>query len=387
MTLTADNVIVEPATSVDAVEPPRLVLSASLEVSKLSAGEVRAEYFADWQRLRRSDPRFESPYFSLEFVESVGAARQDVCVLVIKRHGSVIGFLPLQVSANGHCTPVGGLYNDSHGLLFDSRQGDISYIELLKKAGLKSYRFHAMALVTAESKDYRYGTVRSFLADLQRHSFGYHRFLEETRGTVFKQRRKTKKMVKDLGPLRLVFDCQDSQVREQIVEMKRSQYQRTNIFDILSVSWVHELFRILANRSERPSACRLITSALYAGDTLVAGHIGMIERDQLYYWFPAYDHQYHVYSPGTALFLEIANEAEKSGIKKIDFGYGEQPYKLKLTDSVSEMQFGSFDVSRTRWHTSKLIHFVKLQRKQLPFRESLKRVLRKFAPNFGAKNY
>jgi len=386
MTLTADNVILESATC-DLEKSQSKVLSSSLKVDKVFAKDLRARYQSDWQRMRRSDARFESPYFSLEFVEAVGGARSDVIILVVKRGDDVVGFLPLQVSSSGHSVPIGGLYNDSHGLLCDSLRDDFSYIDLLKKAGLKSYRFHSMAVVTQETEKFRYGTVRSFLADLDRHPYGYHRFLEETRGTVFKQRRKTKKMVKDLGPLRLVFDSHDLDERQRIIEMKRSQYQRTNIFDILSVPWVHELFARLAGDNADRTGCRLITSALYAGTTLVAGHIGMIERDQLYYWFPAYDQRYHAYSPGTALFLEIASAAAEQGIKKIDFGYGEQPYKLKLTDTVSEMQFGSFDVSRTRWHANKAIHFIKLQRKQLPFRENLKRMLRRFAPNFGAKNY
>ncbi len=192
-------------------------------------------------------------------------------------------------------------------------------------------------------------------------------------------------MIKDLGPLRLEFDCKDEAVRQKILDLKRSQYRRTNIFDLLSVDWVHRVFNSLF--VEQNGKCKGLTSVLYAGDTLVAGHVGLLEGDLLHYWFPVYDPAYHVYSPGTALFLEISKACEARGIKQVDFGYGEQPYKVKLTDTTSEVSYGRFDVARTRWHIKRCAYHLAMKRKQLPFREVIKLILRKLSPNFGAKRY
>ncbi len=271
--------------------------------------------------------------------------------------------------------------------MYDPQQTQLHYIDVLQAAGLRSYTFHALAHRTSEVDHWKFGTTQSFLADLQKHDRGYVAFLEQARETIFKQRRKTKKMIKDLGPLRLEFDCTSNEVRNRLLDLKRDQYKRTHIFDILSVEWVHDVFDQLFQPHFNAEQCRGITSVLYAGDTLVAGHVGLLEGDLMHYWFPVYDPQYHMYSPGTALFLEISKACEERGIKQIDFGYGEQPYKVKLTDTVSDMYYGRFDLSRTRWFCKYLAYVIAMKRKMLPFREHIKFLLRKLNPNFGAKRY
>ncbi len=337
--------------------------------------------------MRRSDPAFKSVFFSIDFAMAVERTRPDATILVFKKADKVLAFLPVQYQSPGHAVPIGGAYNDAHGLLYHKEQSTPSYLELLKIAKLQSFTFHSLETVTEESTRFSFGSTPSFLADLGSHQTSYVEFLEQTRETIFKQRRKTKKMVRDLGPMRLIFDCRDPIVWKQLVELKKQQYQRTNIFDLLSVDWMYRLLQELCLSSEPNQGCRGITSALFAGDVLVAGHIGLIEDDLLHYWFPVYDPQYHAYSPGTALFLGISNTAEQAGIQKIDFGYGDQPYKRKLTDTISQMQFGRFDVSPTRWLRSRSAFWISSQRKKLPFRETVKKYLRAAWPTFGGARY
>ncbi len=336
-----------------------------------------------WEAVRAESPQYRSPFYSPRFSQAVAEAKGSVEVLTISRSGVPTAFLPYERTPQG-MAPVGGAFNDAHGVIC-SPLHPLDYRDLVEQGDLHSYFFHALDGVARGYEPYAFGSVKSFMADLTRHPKGYVAYLEETRGTIFKQRRKTKKMVKDLGPLRLDFDCRDRAVFETMIALKRAQYQRTYIFDILSVDWARQMMRDLWE--DRTSACRGLLSCLYAGDTLVAVHYGMIEGDWLHYWFPTYEPCYHQYSPGTALFLEIARRSEQLGVSKIDMGYGEQGYKIKLTDTITEMPYGYFHRSRLRrgLKKSKLLACAAL--KQIPFKETAKKIVRSVWPGFGQAKY
>jgi CelD/BcsL family acetyltransferase involved in cellulose biosynthesis len=73
-----------------------------------------------------------------------------------------------------------------------------------------------------------------------------------------------------------------------------------------------------------------MVSALYAGDTLVAGHIGMRSEQVWHYWFPAYDATHAAFSPGSVLLLRMIEHAPAIGITRIDLGKGESRYKSRF---------------------------------------------------------
>ena len=115
----------------------------------------------------------------------------------------------------------------------------------------------------------------------------------------------------------------------------------------------------------------------------MAAHYGMIENDLLHYWYPAYDPKYSIYSPGTALFTAIVAAASENGIRCIDMGYGEQPYKLKQTDTTSIVGFGSlsrskFHLNRRRWEAT-----AREAIKKAPMKGTLKRIRQRVLPGVG----
>lgn len=347
--------------------------------------EVDGGLVQRWNAWRKLTPIFQSPFFSVDFAHAVGEVRPDARIAIFENATEPTGILSFQKFDRRTIVPLGGSYNDLHGLLGHVESNE-DFITLVRSLSADSYRFHAMVDNRTASIDrHLFGFTKSFLADLSAHPNGYVAFLETTRQTIFKQRKKTRKMIKDLGPLRLEFDCRDPQVLQQVIDLKRAQYQRTHIFDLLSVPWAQKLLNILHERTE--TACRGLLSVLYAGDTLVAGHYGMIEGSMMHYWFPVYDFQFQQYSPGTALFLAIADEATKLGIKKIDFGYGEQPYKIKLTDTISELPYGRVDCSTVRWWGHRCATWLNDCRSSLPFKECLKPIVRRIYPNLDGSHY
>lgn len=365
---------------ISAVFPPKQTSCRIIRPNEIDPGLA-----ASWNALRTTDPIYQSPFFSVCFAQAVAEVRDDARVAIFEHGNNVAGVFPFQRMNKQLIAPVGGAYNDLHGLL-GSLGEEGSFAKLLPKLGVEAYRFHAMVdNPSASIAKCTYGTTKAFLADLGAHPEGYVKFLETTRQTIFKQRKKSRKIAKDLGPLRLEFDCRDPEVLDRVIEMKRSQYQRTYIFDLLSVPWARRMLHVLLEKNDRP--CRGLLSVLYAGDTLVAGHYGMLEGSMMHYWFPVYDHAHHQNSPGTALFLAIAEEATRAGITKIDFGYGEQPYKVKLTDTITELPFGSVDRSSVRWWGHRCSTWLNDYRSRIPFKETLKPIIRRLMPNLDGGQY
>jgi len=66
---------------------------------------------------------------------------------------------------------------------------------------------------------------------------------------------------------------------------------------------------------------------LYAGEELIAVHLGIRSHNVLHIWFPAYNTDFEKYSPGLILLLMLAENAADRGIVRIDLGPGEERYK------------------------------------------------------------
>lgn len=353
-----------------------------------TVAEFDSMYGAVWDRFRESSSCYRSPFFSRDFLLAVSRHRPNIRVGVCKRGGDAVAFLPFEETGRQQAIPFASAFNDAHGVLTPPNQS-IDFTTFLGKLGLRSYRFHALATGANGFESGCLGYRKSYLANLRKYDHRYVEYLEKTRGTIFKQRRKTKKMIRDLGPLRLEFDDRSHHSFDATIAQKRDQYQRTNIFDILSVNWAREFMRDLWQNTTPNSGtgCRGLLSCLYAGDTLVASHYGILEGDWLHYWFPTYHIRWHQYSPGTALFLEIARQSRDLGIDTIDMGYGEQPYKTKLTETISLMPYGIVTDSNWLYAKEKLKLNFESRIKKLPFKETAKVCLRRVYPSFGKSRY
>ena len=230
------------------------------------------------------------------------------------------------------------------------------------------------------------GTVRSFCATIGDDSTEYLARLGKDHKTIRRQPQKTRKMAREIGPVELEFDCKNPELLDQAIRWKREQYNRTNILDYFSTQWTRDLLAGLYDPDSLgplPGDARGILSVLRSGGNVVALHYGMIEGDLLHYWFPAYDPNYSLYSPGTALFRNIVAAATDNGIRYVDMGYGEQPYKLKQTDTTSEVAYGSISRSgfHRRWRSFETAAVATL--KKVPMKETFKRVYRHFKPQAG----
>lgn len=354
----------------------------SLSCRTIHASSLDASLIAAWTALRASNPALYSPFFSCEFTQAVNQVRDDCEVAIIEQSGKPIAFLPFHRSGRW-LFPIGRTINDAHGLICQP-ETNIDWRWLLDQLDATGYEYHALFSSNDDAQSHAFGWTKAFLCDLNASDLPYDQWLEQNRKTIFKQRRKTKKLIRDEGPLRLEYASTDPAVLDRLIQLKRDQYQRTRIFDIFSVDWIRSLLHLMLTR-EGELQGRL--SALYAGDKLVAMHMGMQEGNLLHYWFPVYDPVYSYASPGTALFLEIVRQAEAGQIDKIDFGYGELPYKWTLNNVIDTVPYGAICPAPAAWHARRLRGGMLRTLKALPGKEWSKRVLRKVHPQFGRGKY
>lgn len=128
---------------------------------------------------------------------------------------------------------------------------------------------------------------------------------------------------------------------EALIGWKREHLRRQGCVDTFRLRWVAPLLRRVATKQTAHFAG--VLSALYAGETLVAVHLGVRSGPELCSWVPAYDAAFAKYSPGVILHLELAKAAAGEGIRRIDLGRGENPMKLGLKSGASPVAVGSVE--------------------------------------------
>lgn len=373
-----------------------------------------------WRRLRDTRAEFATPFFSLAYVDAVQWARGDVWIAVIQREREPVGFFPFH-RVGGVAVPVGRYFNDGHNVI-TSPATPVDWIWLLKQCDVKAFDFHAMVGANPQNRmELGIGTVQSFSAQLGDDSAAFLDQLCRQHRTIRRQSQKSRKLSREVGPITLEFDCRDEALLAQTIDWKRDQYRRTHILDLFTPDWTRRLMHRLHQLTDQAAAtaaapdqaarfacspdqtapatgsqsqatlavaapqhdARGLLSVLRAGDRVVAAHYGLLDGDLLHYWFPCYDPALSIYSPGTALFTEIVRESSGYGVRCIDMGYGEQPYKRKQTDHTTTVTFGC--ISRSGFYSRRklLEHHAVNVMKRVPLKEPLKKAMRWLRPRAG----
>lgn len=304
-----------------------------MKVSAVRASELTSVDHARWATLVAGNRRLDSPFFRPEFAEAVGSIQPRAEVGVIEDGSSVVGYFPYERHAFGMAKPLGAHLSDFQGLIgaFDLT---VDASELLRGCRLLAWDFdHQLASQPAFTA-FAAVETRSPFIDL---TAGAEAYIDASRRSgsqnVPQIRRMARRMIKAMGPLRFEVHAADPLVFQQTLEWKRRQYRQTGIRDFLaSHPWVIALL-------ERIRACQSpdfagIVSALYAGDRLVAGHVGMRTGTVWHYWFPAFDPACGEFSPGSVLLLCMVERATEIGITRIDLGKGEARYKSRFMNGA-----------------------------------------------------
>lgn len=309
-----------------------------MRVTVVEAATLDRAQIASWDAIRRSNPRLVSPYFCPEFTSAVAEVRNDVWVAILEEGGEIFGYFPFQRGRFGAGRPVGGKLSDYQGVI--ARPGAFWDAEtLLRGAGLAFYEFDHLLASQTPFAPYQQRCAPSPALDLSRGFEAYKRGRARAGSRrITEVERKARKLSREIGPLSFEPCSQDRVALQQVLSWKSEQCRRTGVPDFFALRWTRELVeRILAHTE---SAFAGTLSTLYAGDRLVAAHLGMRSDRAWHWWFPGYDRAYAKYSPGAILLLAVAEAAAASGIPVLDLGKGEDAYKGSFADMETPLSEG-----------------------------------------------
>ncbi len=312
-----------------------------MDVKLVHPAELTAEQVSIWSQLQRADKAVDSPYFRPEFTLTAASVRNDVEVAVLYEGGEIVGFFPFQRNRFNVGKPVGGRLSDFQGVIV--RKGLVwSVDELMRGCRLSAWDFDHLIASQQAFSPHQWLTDESPFLDLSNGFEAYVAGVRKTNSNHIKNTlRKSRKIAREIGPLRLEFNTSDNTVFQTLMKLKSRQYQRTDLLDIFRIPWIVKfLERIRAEQTEDFSG---VLSALYVGDELAAAHFGMRSGNVLHYWFPTYDRKFLQFSPGAILMLELARVAETVGIHRIDLGRGSEQFKRCFMTGAIQVAEGSVE--------------------------------------------
>lgn len=311
----------------------------------LSPQDLSASDIARWRELQAASHYLRSPFYSYEFARAIADARGDVTIAVMRRGREIIGFFPFHRLSGGVAKPVGGPISDYQGPVL-APDVEVDGPELLRACGLSAYDFnHAPCAISA----LRSGAVhfsQSPYIDLRG---GYATYIANRpkagRHAVKETERRMRRVTEEVGELRFELHDDAEAVWPALVAMKNASYERIGVVSGLGIGWIDRALARL--RSVGDGECRGLVSTLYAGDRLIAAHMGMRTATTLCWWFNTYDYELRNRAPGLILLLKAIERAAAEGIEVIDFGRGDEPYKLAFANGATDLCEGSIECTST----------------------------------------
>lgn len=312
-----------------------------LKISVIRADEMDSTGYRRWQQLQDGNPALASPFFSPEFTAAVADACADVRIAVLERSAQIVGFFPFQARGR-QGAPVGRRLSDHHGVVCAPGLR-LDWPAMLRSAGLLWWRFDHLCGEQAAGLAFRNACSPDMDLSQGFPAYKLRRMATNSR-QVGEFDRKARKMARELGPLRFEAHVNDRSVFDAVLRLKSAQYHRTGAVDVLAVPWTRHLLERIWQTNATDFGGRL--SVLYAGDTLVAAHLGMRSRRVWHWWFPVYEPAQGKYSPGAQLLLRSAEAAAAQGHLCLDLGKGCEGYKQLFGDESRPLAEGVV----TRWN-------------------------------------
>jgi CelD/BcsL family acetyltransferase involved in cellulose biosynthesis len=306
------------------------------------AGQLSPEQREAWIDIQEGDPQLDSPYFRPEFTCAVADVLPGCEVAVMDGDGRPFGFLPYHRSRGNVAQPVAPEMTDFQGaIVAPGTEWDPA--QLLRDCELFALYFDHVIAGQQAFQPYRWSEATSPYLDV---SGGFEAYLRNRvragSESMKKIIRSSRKMERELGPLRLEFLGSDREVFRLLVEWKTRQYYRTKVQNPLASQWrVDLLDRLLSLQTDGLSG---VMATLYAGDRVASVLLGMLSRGVFHGWFAVYDVALHQYSPGLILFVKLAQIAVPAGIRRIDLGRGRERFKSTLMTGVSDVAVIGLDL-------------------------------------------
>jgi CelD/BcsL family acetyltransferase involved in cellulose biosynthesis len=297
----------------------------------VKANHLDAAGWRLWSELQAEYSAYESPFFCPEFTRVATSVRDDVEVAIMEKSGVPFGFFPFQ-RIGKKIQAVMGRLSEFHGAIV---RPDVTWsaMDLIRDCQIESWHFDHLPPSQQEFQRYAWGSKPCPSIDLRAGFAAYREQITSRSSSLLQLERKARRLQREVGTVRFVWHDPASSVHASLIDWKSAQHTRTNVLEIFRFAWVRDLFdslTALPSPLETAQTFSAPLAALYAGDELIAAHLGICSGTVLHVWFPAFNVAYKNYSPGIILLVRMAEAAASRGVRRIDLGPGDERYKQQL---------------------------------------------------------
>jgi hypothetical protein len=132
-------------------------------------------------------------------------------------------------------------------------------------------------------------------------------------------RRQLRRLEREVGSIQFVSEEQGDEAFDACALWKSARHRH------VAANFRDARHREFLQRLRDDGVSRV--SSVRAGSRLLAAHIGLLYEDRFYYWIPAYDPEYHKYSPGRLLLEHLLEASCARGDVEFDLLVGNEAYK------------------------------------------------------------
>jgi CelD/BcsL family acetyltransferase involved in cellulose biosynthesis len=313
-----------------------------MKISVVRPHELGGAELAAWRAMQQSNDELLSPFLSPGFALAAARVRPRARVAVLEEGQDLVGFLAFEQGQLRTGRPIAAGASNCQALIH--RPGlEWNTSELLAGCHLDVWEFDHLVAGQITLTGQHIIRHSSPIIDV---SCGYGSYLSERQRASKKVFRSTfyklRKLERDIGQTRFEFDIQDRDAFRELLRWKSAQYRRSGRRDRLAGGWRERLLWDLFETGS--DGCVGTLSVLYCGERVVAAHFGLRSDSSLACWFPAYDPSLGRYSPGLSLHLKMAEAAPTAGLRFLDLGKGDEPYKQSLKNDDLTVGEGWIDL-------------------------------------------
>jgi CelD/BcsL family acetyltransferase involved in cellulose biosynthesis len=306
-----------------------------MHIEVITGRDIDETLWSTWEAIQASaPPELHNPFFHPGYVTAIGSIRDDVRIGVIEDGGRVVGFFPFELGRWNVARPAGLRLNDYQGVVINN-DTEWDPIELMAGCGIAAWDFDHLITVQDQFRSYWGEIEESPIIELEG---GFEAYEARRRELGIKQYRDTmrrsRKLSRDVGEYRVEILHGREDILRQMMDWKSKQCALTGTVDYFALGWPARLIETIAGMERGEFSA--LHSALFVGDRLLASQFYMRSFGVWHFWVMSSDAEFHRYSPGMVLLLEMIKHAAESGAKWIDFGKGMHLFKRHfMTGSIS----------------------------------------------------
>ena len=304
------------------------------------ASDLADEHWQSFKALWQRNAPMQTGFMDPDFARLIQDVRGDVSVLIAKDDVDIVAFWPLHIGAGRSARGVGSPFSDLNGPIVDDG-AVLDLNQALRDVSIAGFSTQGL-VQNSRTKFSAIDTEELYLTDL---SDGYAAFLEgqtKAHKSFYKSlRRKGRKVTNDFKDVEFTFDNTSVEVFNQLIALKRRQFEATRRHDVLKPEWVMKMLNVLQSKTLPDT--RSILSTLHFDGKLAAAELNLCCGDTLQGWLVAYDPSLHQYSPGNLIIQRILEAMPDHGLQTYDSGAGAGYYKKFHSNRVETVHVGTIE--------------------------------------------